>query len=387
MSEPVQDLRPQILHVDDDPEVLDQVKEYLEDEAVEGWGRPEVVGTTSFAEALVTLEQRRIDLVILDVRLGGHDQDQVAASDEEGVQTLAEIRNRRFVPVIFWTGLPGKVDDLTGPLVLAGDKTSQAVPDLFALVSDLFSTGLPTVNRALRRLVEDAQRRYMWEFVAEHWEELRSDGDAGLAYLLVRRLGQSLSGPGVAALAAEMGHDGLPEPVAGKIHPAEMYLVPPLPETRPGLAEIMRSDGGGGPARWWFVLTPSCDLERPQKLETVLVAECFHARDDQRVAAWITNESTSNRGKVHDLVTHKTGGQDDRWLYLPAAPTLPHLVVDFQKLASLGKDEFASLTRVGSLISPFAEAALNRFVRYYGRIGTDDLHADGVMQALRGPGE
>lgn len=375
-------IQAQILHVDDDQEVLDGVKEYLEGEDIDGWGRPNVVGTTSFDEALRTLEERRFDLVILDVRLGGHDQD-LQPADEEGVRTLAEIRRRRFVPVVFWTGLPGKVQDLAGPLVRVGDKTSDTVATLAERIGELFATGLPNVNRALRHLIEDEQRRYMWEFVADHWDELRKDGDhTGLAYLLVRRLGRSLSGPGIARVAAELGGGGPEAPAAGTIQAAEMYIVPPLPNTAPGVTELMREDAGEV-QNWWFVLTPSCDLEHSEKLDRVLLAECVPAREDQRVLDWIAEDTGGKRSKVRDLVSHKTGGQDDRWLYLPAAPTIPHLVVDFQRLKSVSLEDFERLHRVGSLSGPFAESAVNRFGRYYGRIGTDDLDVSALMEQLK----
>jgi CheY-like chemotaxis protein len=376
-------IRAQILHVDDDAEVLEGVKEYLEGEDIDGWGRPQVIGIASFDEALRTLEERRIDLVILDVRLGGHEEQDLAAADEEGVRTLAEIRNRRFVPVVFWTGLPSKVADLAGPLVRVGDKTADTVVELGERVRALFATGLPNVNRALRHLVEDEQRRYMWEFVAEHWDEFQQDGDhTGLAYLLVRRLGRSMSGPGIQRVAAELGGGGPRAPAAGAIQAAEMYVVPPLPDTRPGVAEIMREQVEGDP-RWWFVLTPSCDLEHPEKLARVIMAECLPADKDSRILDWIAEDSGSKRSRVRDLVSHKTGGQDDRWLYLPPAPTIPHLVVDLQRLRSATVDEFNALERVGSLISPFAEAAVNRFGRYYGRVGTDDLDVATLMQLLK----
>lgn len=376
-------IQPQILHVDDDKEVLAGVKEFLEGEDIDGWGRPQVIGITSFDEALRTLEERRFDLVILDVRLGGHGDQELAPADEEGVRTLTEIRARRFVPVVFWTGLPGKVQELAGPLVRVGDKTSDDVSDLLDRVRELFATGLPSVNRALRHLVEDVQRRYMWDFVAEHWEELRHDGDhTGLAYLLVRRLGRSLSGPGIQLLAAELGSGGPGAPATGTIQAAEMYIVPPLPGTAAGVSEIMREEVGGE-VTWWFLLTPSCDLEHPDKLERVLMAECLLAGADQRVLDWIAEDSGGKKAKVRDLVSHKTGGQDDRWLYLPAAPTIPHLVVDLQRLRSSTVEEFNALERVGSLTSPFAEAAVNRFGRYYGRIGTEDLDVAALMAQLK----
>ena len=44
------------------------------------------------------------------------------------------------------------------------------------------------------------------------------------------------------------------------------------------------------------------------------------------------------------------------------------------------------MQRIGSLTSPFAESAVNRFGRYYGRIGTDDLDVDAMMAQLKSQG-
>ncbi len=182
----------QILHVDDDQESLDQAREYLQGEDIGGWGEPNVESLQTFADALALLEARRFDLVILDVRLGGYEPQDTLPEEEQGVRTLEEIRQRRFVPVVFWTGLPERARHLEDPLVRVHDKTD-GLQVLLGAVRELFHTRLPAVNRALLRLIEEEQRSYMWDFVARHWAEL-SEGDdpMELAYLLARRLGRSL---------------------------------------------------------------------------------------------------------------------------------------------------------------------------------------------------
>lgn len=370
---------PQILHVDDDQEALDDVRDFLQGEEIAGWGKPEVTGINSFDEALATLEARRFDLMILDVRLGGHEDQDVAPDQEEGALTLEQIKQRRFLPVIFWTGLPAKVEHLASPLVRVLEKGK--FDDLIATVRELFDTRLPALNRALRHLIEDEQRRYMWEFVAEHWEELGADGDdMALAYLLVRRLGRSLSGPGIESVAKELGDAGAP-PAESKIHPAEMYIAPPLDGTAPGVADLFceRSDEDGD--RWWLVVTPSCDLEH-SKAEWVVLAACAPLAEDQRLQKWWESESQGNKDKLRKLLGHDTGGQADRHLFLPKAPTIPDLVADFQRLRSVTRAELEGMERVASLVSPFAEAAVSRFTRYFGRVGTDDLDVDAIMVRL-----
>ncbi len=375
---------PQILHVDDDEEARDQASEYLEKEEIGGWGQPAITSLGVFGDALRLLELRRFDLMILDVRLGGHGPEDEPPDEEEGVRTLSEIRSRRFLPVVFWTGLPGKVDHLADPLVRVVDKgRPDPLGSLLEAVVASFETRLPLVNRSLVRLIEDEQRRYMWEFVAQHWAELEADGDhLGVAYLLARRLGRSLSGPGIRRLALALGDTGEAGSSGDTIHPAEMYIAPPLDGTGAGVADLVRESGTPAEARWWLVITPSCDLEH-NKAEGVILAPCLPLAEHPDVLALKERDNGENRSRVKALLGHATDGQRDRYLFLPAAPSIPNLVADFQMLQSVSREQLDAMSRVASLVSPFAEAAVGRFVRYFGRVGTDDLDAEGMMQALR----
>ena len=108
----------QLLFVDDELKFCDQVKEYLEDEHL---GSPDekmyVKTLTDFNKALEALERHRFDLLILDVRLGLHDE---FPEEEVGIKTLEEIQQRRFVPVIFYTGLPHLVQEHQTSIIQVG---------------------------------------------------------------------------------------------------------------------------------------------------------------------------------------------------------------------------------------------------------------------------
>lgn len=374
---------PRILHVDDEEETRNNVKKYLEDEVIPDWGPPTVTSVSDFGEALGVLEAERFDLVILDVRHGSTD-DEVDVEEEAGVRTLADISARRFVPVVFWTGLPGAVEDLASPLVRVGEKTTR-LPTLKKLIDESFATGLPALNRGLRRLIENEQREYMWGFVAENWDELvQIEDHTAVAYLLARRLARSISGPGIVALARELGES--PEAlVPGKdIHPVEMYIKPPLTDGELLVGDLLhgRCEEREG---WWLVLTPSCDLLN-EKADFVLLAATDPLMEHRTVQAWIDADgkgpTKTARNKVDGLIRQKTGGQDDRWLYLPAAVTLPDLVADMQQLKSVPCADARALDHIASLDSPFAESAVNRFNRYYGRIGTPDFDAQPIMARI-----
>jgi CheY-like chemotaxis protein len=372
---------PRILHVDDEDDVRENVKEFLEGENVPDWGRPEVVGTGDFDEALRLLEAERFDLVILDVRRGSRDEG-ISVEQEAGVGTLAAIKARRFVPIVFWTGLPGNVDP-EPPLITVGEKT-EGLPVLTDLVRSAFATRLPALNRALRRMVEDEQRRYMWDFVSKHWETLHEVGDhTAVAYLLARRLARSISGQGIVAMAHALGENVEALVPSGDIHPVEIYLLPPLGDQELLAGDILEGCTGGRDG-WWLTLTPSCDLVN-EKAEFVLLAVADPLPDHAFFQRWIAAEPGKDKSamqRVEGLIRQKSGGQDDRWLYLPAALSVPHLVVDMQRLVSIPCAEAKALRQVASLDSPFAEEAVNRFNRYYGRIGTPNFDPAPLMSGL-----
>lgn len=381
---------PRILHVDDDPGMLTNVADYLHGEEISGWGTPVVKGVEVFDDAMELLDERRFDMVILDVRLGDHEPSQLSVADEAGVATLEQIRQRRFVPVVFWTGLPAVVADLAGPMVRVHEKTA-GLATLLDAVQSLFATRLPLVNRALLRLIEEEQRRYMWDFVSAHWTQLSATKDqAGLAYLLAHRLGRSLGGSGLRQLAVDLGDTSGLFPAKDTIHPVEMYVQPPLPDTDLHAGDLLRETADNSTS-WSLVMTPSCDLEW-KKAERVLLATGTALEDHPRIIAWRSVDGTAKekkkaRADAFELLRQATGGQLDRWLYLPAAINVPDLLIDMQQLRTIPVAEALQFERVASLDSPFAESAINRFNRYFGRIGTPDLDSEAIAKRLEDENE
>lgn len=136
-----------------------------------------------------------------------------------------------------------------------------------------------------------------------------------------------------------------------------------------------------------MVLTPSCDLEWG-KAELVLLASGGSIETHPRVVAWRSGVGSAKQKKkasddLNELLRQATGGQLDRWLYLPAAVSVPDLLIDLQQLRAVSPEDAAAMDRVASLDSPFAEAAVNRFNRYFGRIGTPDLDPAAIVKRLK----
>jgi CheY-like chemotaxis protein len=363
-----------ILYVDDDLVSGRQVKELLEGEGNETCDF-QVEVLNDFEKAIDELEARRYDLVILDVRVGRHD---VVVPDEAGILALQAIKQRRFVPLIFYTGLPHLVQGLISPLIRVVDKTQGN--KLIDEVKNLFATNLPAVNRALLRHLETVQRDYMWQFVTSNWDELNETPDrSALAYLLARRLALSLSERGIKELISDLG--GKPEDVAASIHPMQYYIIPPV-ETSPLAGDIY---GGriGDEEGYWLLLSPSCDMvSGREKADLVLFVRCFLLFEQKEYTDWAEDETKS--GNLNALLkNNRNKSQAERFFYLPGALTIPHLLVDFQQLVTIDRNSLTQLNRITSLDSPYAEALISRFARYYGRIGMPDLDTSLLLSRLK----
>jgi CheY-like chemotaxis protein len=374
----------QLLFVDDDVETCRQVREFLEGETIAAPDdRLRVETLTDFARALNALEAHRFDLLILDVRLGPHDE---VRAEEVGITTLETIRQRCFVPVVFYTGLPHLVQNLETPLIRVVEKT-EGLQRLLGTIIDVFATRLPAVNRALIRHLETVQRDYMWDFVAVHWERFGDTSDrTALAYLLARRLAMSLSGPGIRQLAQDLGDPLRADVAEGRVHPMRYYVLPPVePSPLAGdlyLGQIGKQNG------YWMLLTPSCDLvAKREKAEQVLFAHCLLLTGQEEYQTWkekLPHSRSDVEGKLQALLkNNRQKAQAERFYFLPGALTLPDLVVDFQQLVILPRGQMDRLERLASLDSPFVEALLARFARYFGRLGTPDLDVDVVIERLK----
>lgn len=366
----------QILVVDDDEEACQQIKEYLQAETVNnGNEAPVVITTTDFDEAIVILAARKIDLVVIDIK-----QEKGKKTDESaGIKIFNSIKSTRFVPIIFYTGLPKLVKDLVSPFIRVVEKT-EGLEKLLYEVRQVFATQLPLISRALHAHIEESQRDYMWTYVAENWAAFGATPDKySLAYLLARRLAMSFSDENIRKFAQAIGMQSETKITEGLIHSMQYYVIPPM-STFPLTGDLYSGEINGTRA-FWVLLTPTCDLldEHP-KAENVLFAQCLALEEQPEYQAWI-KEKEKNREKLRQLLTN-TRRQKDRHFFLPAALSIPNLLVDFQKLMTTPFGNLELLTRLASLDSPFAEGLAARYARYIGRVGTPDLDMDHLIDNL-----
>lgn len=408
----------QILVVEDDPTVGEQVRAHISRLALPGVAEPPTVTLmASFDDALEFLRVHHVDALVLDVRdqnrADSMDQPDENGSDlteaDVGSDVFQQVRATRFVPTVFFTGLPRFVEHLAttdAPFVAVVDKNGPGEPfdELSARLHAVFESGFPAIHRALLHHVDAVVRDFMVEFVEQHWSSLSSPPRKGdVAHLLIRRLALSL-GSGGRALQAQMeGVDEVDLDESDVVHPMRMYVTPPVGD--PTTGDLLRgprilppvTGADSDPPVWYLVITPACDLVTGRrKADFLVLVECVDLASQPELTAWreatAAGEDTKEAKRTEKqlvalLRNNPEDKQRDRFIYLPAAWSIPDLLIDFQRIVHLPFDESGRYERMATLDSPYAESVVATLGRYLGRLGTPDLDLAVPLEALRGDGD
>lgn len=384
----------ELLLVDDELDDCRAAKEFIEGET---YGPNEdtfhVTALNNFDEALSKLEQYNYDVLILDVHVGPIDVTVDDADEEEGKKVLDRIKSKRFIPTIFYTKLPGKVEDLAAgtPIIQVVEKTAN-VDALMDAIKQIIQTGVPYVNKAMINHLQEKQREYMWDFAAKNQSKLvDSSGKTELAYILARRLALSLLGPEIRMLAESLGNASSNGDALDIVHPIRYYIMPPI-QKNPIAGDIYRYKRNEK-ERYAVLLTPSCDFvsrSGGRHAKKVLFARCMPLIFQKEFKEWkedgCPTEGKKKENFINLIKNKRYKAQSGRYHYLPAALSLPGLIVDFQQLFMMPTrelDNSDNMVRIASLDSPYSESLLSDFAQYFGRLGTPDLDVDYIINQCR----
>lgn len=366
-----------VLVVDD--QAADDIKDVIEGhKTVKKPDSISCVLCEKFSQAIELLKKERFDLVILDLKDDAADEQETLA----GERVFEEIKQCRFVPVIFHTGYPHKVSDLISPYVKVVTRAEWEV--LRSTINEVLDTKLPR----LIRHIEEEQRRFMWESAERIWvEDLDKHDPTDLVYLLARRLANALSGDVVRSFLESDLTGGAPK--SNKIHAVELYIFPPL-STDFLFGDIFRKNDDNN-AEYFVALTPSCDHAQ-KKADFVLLAKCKYlvstSPGEKAKASLAVGEEVSKtvNSELIQLIRDNSSPVD-RYKYLPGTSFLPDLLVDLQDIMTVTPAALnpggEGYERVTSLDSPFAESLQAKMARYLGRIGTPDIDADLALNRFK----
>jgi hypothetical protein len=160
------------------------------------------------------------------------------------------------------------------------------------------------------------------------------------------------------------------------------YVLPPVEQTPLSVTSTKaRSEKISG---HWVLLTPSCDLaNEPNEGGVRTAREVSPLEDQPEYEAWqakLPTPSTTVVDEIERLLRNsRKRGQADRVFFLPAALTVPNLIIDFQQIEKIRAGDLAELDRVASVDSPFAEALVRALHALLRRVGTPTLNVEAVM--------
>ena len=350
-----------VLVIDDNPEMTaDAERELREAFAGDPEINLEIRVENSFSHGFDLVKSGDCDLAILDVR-----RDKTSATAEErgtGRRVYADIREVRFLPIIFWTALPQEVsDERMPPLVEVLKKDDLAlIPDA---IRAAIGSGAAQVMTDIEDLVAGIMRDHMWKELAPNWVEDTQGGQPGeLAHILITRVAHALQDQALPELTSKPSHCYLYPSVSKKYRPGDLLRRGPADEYE-----------------WWVVLTPACDLEHVGKAEFVLLGRASHLTANAKYVTWARSPSNNTWNPLKDMLVGKIA----RYYYLPEFREIPDLLIDLEDTQSFPIAELQKFTKIASLVAPYSEALLAKHSQFRGRIGVPDLNSAAVLERLK----
>lgn len=372
------------LFIEDNEDLSNNLKKYFQGEVFSG-NILSTENTIKFEDGISLIKKSDFDLIVLDLF------DESGSIDESaGRKVLEIIQKTAFIPVIFYTGHAHKIQDLISEVVGVVNK-GDGFDNLKEEIQRIVDSKIALLKGQIYSHLRESLRQYFWETVhadKKFFEPIKND--ISLGYLLLRRFSNSLSKENIKQL---LGDDKIK---TDKTHPMEFYIFPvnadPSKEEYQA-GEILEKDG-----QFYAILTPDCDFvlrrDGSRKADKILLATTkqFKSLTDftkynalkskQKKTEKEEKEQLPNlEGRLKQWMAN-TGGEKDRFFFLPSTPFIENLVIDFQVKMMVDYNELKTFQRIAKLDLPYAQSMISSFIRYYNRIGFPDIDADYVIKKL-----
>lgn len=356
-----------LLYVEDDKDNRESLVNLLSDDTI-GDYTIKIDGFDSFDGAFEEITAHKYHIIILDLFLG-NPRDQ---GKEIGIDILQAIQEKYFVPVIFFSGNTKNVEDLKSQIVGVVTKGDDGFDGLRSEIERLIKFNLPFIKENLHNHIETELKTYFWDIIHSQRAKFRAeDNDFSLGYLMLRKFGQSLTKNKI----SEILGDGTLN--VDKAHPMQFYIYPTDLKNEFDSGEILEKDG-----EVYVVLTPSCDFissgDRIRKVGKVLLVKTVLLTQMPEYKKYEGNKEKFKQS-LSSLIESRKG---DRYFFLPKTPFIENRVLDFQIKEMYDYEKLKDFSRITKLDSPFSEAAVSSFIRYYNRIGYPDIDSEHIIGNL-----
>ncbi len=355
-----------ILMIDDDVTICQQIKELLDNETIKE-NRITLEYAQEFDHGVNLLKEKKFDLIILDLYKG---KPSVTNIDRPGEIMLEHIKSSCFIPIIFFSGLVQPIQHLKSDIVRIVRK-GDGNDELKKEIESIFDSKLPLIKRQIDDYLNESMRSYFWDFVQPNWVSLKEiEDDVSLGYLLIRRLANSLSKEQIIKLLND------PKIKPDRSHPMEFYVFPPVTKEHE-TGDVLKKEEA-----FFVLLTPSCDfVPRKGKINAnnTVLAKATLLTDTDEFKSFKRNGNRENKNNLLNLIEDR---KSDRYFFLPEIFVIPNSILDFQNIVVTSTDSLSQYTKIAKLDDPYAQSMLANFIRYYNRVGHEDIDSDYIIQNL-----
>ena len=361
-----------ILYVEDIEESRIDLMDLLSSEEINGYTIT-CDGEASFDTAVTKCNDYHI--VILDIYQGEATQGGV----DLGSGTFEKIKEKIFVPVIFYSGDTRNVAELKSQVVGVAHKGDGGYDELKSELERLTKHNIPFLKENIYLYLEEEYKKYFWKIIQEQNKIFTPVGDDySLGYMLLRNIADSLSRKKIKII---LGDEAIHE---DKVHPMEFYIYPSTTgEFESG--EIIKRKGADD---YFVIVTPSCDfIERYKRgesagrnAERILLIKAIPLVEFPEYQKY---QASPNKDNTNSLIKLISSSKSDRFFFLPGTPFITNLVIDFQQSSTADYESICNdYERVAKLDNPYAQSMSASFIRYYNRIGFPDIDIDYIIGHL-----
>ncbi len=299
---------------------------------------------------------------------------------------IDEYKKGRFAPIVVYSSASQPDKLKTSAFVNWADKGKSN--DIERAIGEMLDIGLPQIARSLHDDIDQAAGNFLWSFLEENWEKLKSGIHKEQLERIVRRraaLKISDIAPGSETFRALPSRYGL-----------EYYIYPPLDQKHFNLGDIIRNNKGEMGDDIRVILTPHCYLfmdggaQKPPKANYVLTVKTVPAGDvlgEKLVNA--RNEAAKSVDQSSKLKTWArspagTGRQPEgRHWYLPKFLEIPHLFCDLLQIESVAYGVLETdFKKIATLTPPYAEALQECFSSFYGSVGIPNIDPKSIQDLI-----
>lgn len=337
---------------------------------------------STFEEGLAAIKNphMRYDLIISDTYKGSHKD-----LDAAVLAMIEEYRKDHFSPIVVYSSATQPAVLKTSAFVNWADKGKPR--DIDRAINETLDIGLPQIARSLHEEIDSTAGKFLWRFLEENWEKLKSGSGiqkAQLDRIVRRRVALKISDivPGSDIFKAIPNRYGL-----------EYYIYPPLAQNYFNLGDIVKNKNVESDVR--VILTPHCHLivdenrSEPKAdfvltIKTVSIEKSLgeeFAKAKESAAKGKTQSKTLTRWAQSPARTEQR--PEGRYWYLPRFLDIPHLFCDLLQIESVAHTVLENnFNKIATLTPPYAEALQECFSSFYGSVGIPDIDPNSIKDLI-----